>query len=680
MRPSGRTCFSLLAIAAISLLAGQLYAQEGDPSPERILQDDLQPPVQRPLADLTLLELSQLRVSVASKSAQTLRESPGIVSLITRDEIVASGARDLIDVLRLVPGFEFGIDVRGVTSIGIRGNWAHEGKVLILWDGQSMNEILFPSVQLGNHYPVDLIERIEIVRGPGSAVYGGMAELGVINIVSRAAGDPRGTLANASFGWMAEAPGHQNVSMAFGYRSGSSSLDFSLYAGNANRSDLTMTDFHPGNPFHRFEMAGQQTMDSFFMNLGVKHAGFTARLIVDRYHLTDRTMYGINLASAPRIDFLSTIADLSYTGVLSRRLRLTPRLTYTGNTPWQCLDLNYAPPIYLDKRATRLAASVALDYQVNRQTALLSGLEFAQDTGYAGRSSFFMRDPAMKQLSFTNVAAYAQVRSEHSLANLTVGARFERNSKAGNSFVPRFALTREIGPIHFKALFSFAFRSPGIENISRYSSTPIVPEKTTVTELETGLRLTSHLSLSINLFDIRIRDPIVFFFDPILKVPAYHNAARTGTQGLETELRWKWAALDTTLAYSHYRARHNQVPDYVVPSDDRALLGFPRHKLTCQATVQVPGNASANLSATYLSKRFAINGITGEEFTEDPLLLLNLFLNFRKVFVQRVSIGVGVTNLLKARYSFIQPYRSDNAPLPGPSREFIVRLSYQHGQ
>ncbi|HNX99124.1 MAG TPA: TonB-dependent receptor plug domain-containing protein, partial [Candidatus Aminicenantes bacterium] len=176
-------------------------AQETTPPPKPIeVPED---PGSRPLAEMSLEELSQLPVTVASKSAQPLHKSSGIVTLITREEIQNSGARDLIDVLRMVPGFEFGLDVRGVTSIGIRGNWAHEGKVLILWDGQSLNESLYSTIQLGNHYPVDLIERIEIVRGPGSAVYGGMAELGVINIVSRASREAKTALATASFGWMA---------------------------------------------------------------------------------------------------------------------------------------------------------------------------------------------------------------------------------------------------------------------------------------------------------------------------------------------------------------------------------------------------------------------------------------------------------------------------------------------
>jgi outer membrane cobalamin receptor len=90
-----------------------------------------------------------------------------------------------MEVLRNVPGFEFGLDVEGVVGLGIRGNWAHEGKVVLFIDGQEMNESLYSTLQFGNHYPVEHIDRIEIIRGPGSALHGGFAAYAVINIITR---------------------------------------------------------------------------------------------------------------------------------------------------------------------------------------------------------------------------------------------------------------------------------------------------------------------------------------------------------------------------------------------------------------------------------------------------------------------------------------------------------------
>ena len=111
-----------------------------------------------------------INVSVASILPSTGRESPGIITVITADEINRTGVQDLMQVLQQVPGFDFGVDVEGVIGIGVRGNWAHEGKALLLWDGMELNEDLYATLQFVQHYPIDRIKQIEVIRGPGSAV------------------------------------------------------------------------------------------------------------------------------------------------------------------------------------------------------------------------------------------------------------------------------------------------------------------------------------------------------------------------------------------------------------------------------------------------------------------------------------------------------------------------------
>ncbi|MBI5743888.1 MAG: Plug domain-containing protein, partial [Elusimicrobia bacterium] len=128
-----------------------------------------------------------------------LRETPGLVTVITREEIQAQGARDLIDVLKLVPEFDFGMDVQGNLGLGVRGNWANEGKVLLLWDGQVYNETLYSTIQF-DRFPVDQIEEIEIIKGPGSVLYGGFAELAVINVKTQSAKTLNGSSAFAAYG------------------------------------------------------------------------------------------------------------------------------------------------------------------------------------------------------------------------------------------------------------------------------------------------------------------------------------------------------------------------------------------------------------------------------------------------------------------------------------------------
>ncbi len=102
--------------ALLSLLSLPLSAQA--PAQENIESD--------------LMTLLNTPVTVASRKAMTTRESPGVITLITREEIQSMGARDLIDVLRMVPGLDFNYDVQGVVGPSMRGLWGYEGKMLLM--------------------------------------------------------------------------------------------------------------------------------------------------------------------------------------------------------------------------------------------------------------------------------------------------------------------------------------------------------------------------------------------------------------------------------------------------------------------------------------------------------------------------------------------------------------------
>ncbi len=211
------------------------------------------------------------RMDVASRKSVGQRKSPGIVTLITQEEVEKSGARDLIDVLRLVPGIDFGVDVQGVVSIGMRGDWAHEGKVLLLLDGQEMNEILYSTIQLGNHFDVSQIKRIEIIRGPGSAIYGGFAEYLVISIITKSGEDLKGITASATYAQTQKALGYRDVSLSIGQKIKDFSFSLAGFIGQGNRSDGTYTDFS-GNSY---TMAGNSNLNPENINLGISYKGLS---------------------------------------------------------------------------------------------------------------------------------------------------------------------------------------------------------------------------------------------------------------------------------------------------------------------------------------------------------------------------------------------------------------------
>ena len=220
-----------------------------------------------------LEELINQLILAASKRPLTARESPGIVTLITSEEIKNSGARDLIDVLRLVPGIDFGVDVEGVVGIGTRGLWAHEGKILVLVDGQEITETLFGITPFGNHFAIDQIKKIEVIRGPGSAIYGGFAEYGVINIITKSAGDINGIAFTATGGQMESAMGRRNFNFSAGRVKKDFEISLGVFLGSASRSDQNFTDYY-GNSYN---MAGNSELNPTHINAGIAYKGFSAR-------------------------------------------------------------------------------------------------------------------------------------------------------------------------------------------------------------------------------------------------------------------------------------------------------------------------------------------------------------------------------------------------------------------
>lgn len=141
-------------------------------------------------------------VVTASRRAQSTLEAPNATTIITAEEIRLSGARSLPELLRRVPGAEVAVMGVGSANLSFRGfNQRIANKVLVLLDGRTeyqdfLGITLWPAVPVG----LEEIERIEVIRGPGSALYGANAMLGVVNIITRPAGTGPGAELSALAG------------------------------------------------------------------------------------------------------------------------------------------------------------------------------------------------------------------------------------------------------------------------------------------------------------------------------------------------------------------------------------------------------------------------------------------------------------------------------------------------
>src|ERR1043166_2395867 len=143
-----------------------------------------------------LLKMEIPIVEGASKYKQKITEAPASVTVISADEIKKYGHRTLADVLRSVPGLYVSYD-RSNARLGVRGviSRDYNSRILLLVDGHRIKNSLSDGAPIGTEFilDVDLIERVEIIRGPGSSLYGNNAFFGVINVITRKGADMSGT-------------------------------------------------------------------------------------------------------------------------------------------------------------------------------------------------------------------------------------------------------------------------------------------------------------------------------------------------------------------------------------------------------------------------------------------------------------------------------------------------------
>jgi outer membrane receptor for ferrienterochelin and colicins len=141
------------------------------------------------LTELSIEDLSQIHLSTASRHLEDPRKAPTAITVITRQEIRQYGWRTLSDLLRSVTGFYTAYD-RTYTYVGVRGflqSGDYNARILLLIDGHRINDNIFDGALVGTEFPLDmnLIDRVEVARGPGSSLFGTNAELAVVNVFTR---------------------------------------------------------------------------------------------------------------------------------------------------------------------------------------------------------------------------------------------------------------------------------------------------------------------------------------------------------------------------------------------------------------------------------------------------------------------------------------------------------------
>ena len=154
------------------------------------------------LTQTSLEDLMNINITSVSKKEQKTSQAPGAIFVINQDDIRRSGALNIPDLLRMVPGLDVAQIDAGKWAISARGfNGQYSNKLLVLIDGRTVYTPIFAGVFWDSqNVPLDTIERIEVIRGPGAAVWGSNAVNGVINIITQNAGETQGGYLSAGIG------------------------------------------------------------------------------------------------------------------------------------------------------------------------------------------------------------------------------------------------------------------------------------------------------------------------------------------------------------------------------------------------------------------------------------------------------------------------------------------------
>jgi outer membrane receptor for ferrienterochelin and colicins len=534
---------------------------------------------------LSLEALLSTRVSVASKQDEALTMSPGIVSTIKMRDMLKLGLRTLKDALEFVPNVVVVETPVGSTSVSIRGiSETFNQKVLFLLEGvpywmSSHGDI--PLLGL----PLTMIDRIEIIRGPGAVMYGTNASAGVINVILvKNAEKATVTLSGGSLGEL-RAELHASYTHEGGY---------SYLGASIQRQISGYSAFFPQTvvvpPFNTvpgaFPSSGSLTKreQSASIVAGVKHRGFDA--LVQLFESSQNGLGGAAVIFQPNT--LKYLGALAHVGYRHRRENVDFAVSLdhsvffldlaianflgevdTANSTVRARDGRqlYRSPLR-DNSRTRLLLNANLRF-TPQLSLLLGGEEELRRAGrYVKTDSQENEVAEQSQATTVNEASlYAQVDFSWRSLRLVLGARFVHNSLAGAHLSPRAALVYALSSKHsLKLLYSEGFSSPVISQQDLMIPFVVAGNPDLSAEIMRTLELaylyaSSRLQISANAYLLHTSDVITRTKQDGDREPRYRNVAGYWRYGGEldaklslVETRRAWAQslkLLANLSYNH---------------------------------------------------------------------------------------------------------------------------------
>ena len=493
-----------------------------------------------------------------SRIAQTLDDTPGAVTILDRAFIRMTGARDVVEVLRFVPGFQithsFETDAPMATYHGRNDDWANRIQVLV--DGRSVySGLLQGSAGIGwQTLALDDIERIEVLRGSNSATYGARAFLGVVNIISRDVRETGGAAASVTRG----DNGIADAALRLGWSAGD---------GNFRLSADSVSD---------------DGLQAAFGKNHTERLNFSSHLALDQAAELDVRMGGVGVyagrgdpsdtaGNPARMWFVgSQFVQADWRRTLDDTQDLAVSLSHTENTNSDRFSFASPGPYFgttVDFGGKEYIDTLTAQHTLRLSPALRTvwGAEVRRERVVAP-ASFDQLDSITS--NFYRLFGSAELRLGDALL-LNAGALAERSDIAGDSLSPRIMLNWRVSPGHtLRAGASTAFRPPSaFEKYGRvqyfdangqnptgyytFNNGTLVPEKLLSQEL--GYYFAppaSPFSADVRVFHEQISDGIAHTETgviPGVRPQRYLNIQEDQIRGAELQLNWAPSAATKVL-------------------------------------------------------------------------------------------------------------------------------------
>ena len=669
-------------LSALSISSASCFAEE--------LDDDI--------GDISLEDLMNIEVTSVSKNAQKMSEAPAVVAVVTRADIDLWGYRSVAEALKQVPGL-YGVDDHVSTNYGVRGSngglRAYSRNLKVMINGQSIAFRSDSANYLGQELiSMDVVERIEIVRGPASALYGENAFLGIVNILTRSGEnglegkinlkvDNNGS--NTLNAWLAYSNDKTKVNFSLanakndrdGHLLPTTSPSYDNFAGNTESqndeskpSNIYLDINHQINDEVKFSMMYHKSnLDSIaeFIDFGIlTHEN---RIVLESDTLRVKTDWTVNSK-------LSVNASLTKASGSSGN---DERLSFGSSAAYPSRDFSYDATDWAIEGRYEFGEKESLTFGYDTTNNDEELLEIYNIDIATGNATLVSAEQGIQ--NFENKGMYIQYATYPTeKIGLTVNLRSDDHNIYGSTTNYRAGLVYIVSSdISVKALYGTSYKAPAAFQLFSQplyageviGNPDLAAEEATTLEFELNWKINDHMGVTINAYDNEIENRV-----ELVPVGSNNQPQNRGTQtgkGIESELRYVVGS-DIISANFAYADSENNLNDPILGTLTSAAAMYP--KLTSQLRWQHMYDNDSNLGVAvrYTSERRATRSNI-QLNSDTPYQLDGYF-----IVDASYSKKWGVHELMLQAYNLLDESYEEpgfsGIDVPGRQQEIVISYSY----